>query len=394
MKAAKAGAPDAYSVYDAIGNRVAAKVNDNWQYMVYDAFGKLVSEYGGQSNTDEGGVKYLLSDWQGSLRAAVNNAGFVSARMDYQAFGETLSAGIGRRTAIQGFTGGTIARPGYGMTEQDSATGLGHAWYRKNETRAGRWTSPDPYNGSATVVNPQTFNRYSYAVNQPTNFVDPSGLIMVPYRCFCVDGSVPGYQDPNPRCQTCYFWVSDAFFFRLPTDFIRRGPDLTGPLGSQPFDNISPQESGKCGVNPVTGVPGLNRQPYNQQGNLRSDNLGSGEYRARRRGVNNAHKGIDIFGQLNQPVVAAIGGTVTRVDPNNGGYGQTVEITGPGGIVTKYHHLSSITVSEGDGVGAGQGIGTLGQTGNAGGTNPHVDFEVTKNGRQLDPGQVLNSPCP
>ncbi|MBK8813992.1 MAG: hypothetical protein IPN69_25120 [Acidobacteria bacterium] len=52
----------------------------------------------------------------------------------------------------------------------------------QNENRAGRWTSPDPYNGSASVGNPQSWNRYSYVENQPTNFVDPSGLSF--YVCF------------------------------------------------------------------------------------------------------------------------------------------------------------------------------------------------------------------
>ncbi|MBK8150038.1 MAG: hypothetical protein IPK58_18030 [Acidobacteria bacterium] len=43
--------------------------------------------------------------------------------------------------------------------ENDPATGLNHTWFRKNENRAGRWTSPDPYNGSASVANPQSWNR-------------------------------------------------------------------------------------------------------------------------------------------------------------------------------------------------------------------------------------------
>ncbi|HMS09798.1 MAG TPA: RHS repeat protein, partial [Pyrinomonadaceae bacterium] len=46
VKATKAGLPDAGSIYDALGNRVATKINDVWQLMVYDAFGKLVAEYG------------------------------------------------------------------------------------------------------------------------------------------------------------------------------------------------------------------------------------------------------------------------------------------------------------------------------------------------------------
>jgi hypothetical protein len=41
---------------------------------------------------------------------------------------------------------------------------------------AGRWTRPDPYKGSMKLGNPQSFNRYSYVNNKPTNFVDPSGL--------------------------------------------------------------------------------------------------------------------------------------------------------------------------------------------------------------------------
>ncbi|MBK8810997.1 MAG: hypothetical protein IPN69_09735 [Acidobacteria bacterium] len=47
---------------------------------------------------------------------------------------------------------------------------------------AGRWTSPDPYNGSSSVGNPQSWNRYSYVESHPTDFVDPTGLKMA-YVC-------------------------------------------------------------------------------------------------------------------------------------------------------------------------------------------------------------------
>src|SRR5690606_8405164 len=64
-------------------------------------------------------------------------------------------------------------------TEKDSATGLDHTWFRKNENQAGRWTGPDPYLGSMKIGNPQSFNRYSYVQNQPTDFVDPTGLVII-----------------------------------------------------------------------------------------------------------------------------------------------------------------------------------------------------------------------
>src|SRR6266567_224943 len=39
-----------------------------------------------------------------------------------------------------------------------------------------RFTSPDPYGGSANLANPASMNRYIYAGNDPVNANDPSGL--------------------------------------------------------------------------------------------------------------------------------------------------------------------------------------------------------------------------
>jgi len=97
--------------------------------------------------------------------------------------------GTGLRTNAQGFDSALNPRQQYGLTERDDGTGLDHTWFRKNEGRAGRWTSPDPYNGSMSVSDPQSFNRFSYVANQPTNFIDPSGLLMMDSsqnRGYCV----------------------------------------------------------------------------------------------------------------------------------------------------------------------------------------------------------------
>jgi RHS repeat-associated protein len=176
VKATRASVPDAWTVYDASGNRVATKINDVWQYMVYDAFGKLVAEYGVASE-GLGGVKYLQQDWQGSVRTTTNSNGFVVGRTDHQAFGNDVGYGVGQRSVEQGYSVGKVARQGYGLTERDDATGLDHTWFRKNENQAGRWTSPDPYNGSMNLGDPQSFNRYSYVGSDPVNFVDPNGLM-------------------------------------------------------------------------------------------------------------------------------------------------------------------------------------------------------------------------
>jgi RHS repeat-associated protein len=117
----------------------------------------------------------------------------VLARFDYQPFGEEIASGVGQRTTSQGYGGFDFSRQRYALTERDEATGLDHTWWRKYENTAGRWTSPDPYNGSMKVFVPQNFNRYSYANNDPLNFVDPSGLDPV----LCV-WRITGYH---------YYWV-------------------------------------------------------------------------------------------------------------------------------------------------------------------------------------------
>jgi RHS repeat-associated protein len=144
--------------------------------MVYDAFGKLVAEYGIPAAGAIGGVNYVQQDHQGSVRAVTNASGVVVARIDHQAFGEEIGFNVGLRSTVPGYTAGKATRQGYGLTENDTATGQQHTWFRKLETMAGRWTGPDPSKDSMNLSNPQSFNRFSYVKNNPINFVDPTGL--------------------------------------------------------------------------------------------------------------------------------------------------------------------------------------------------------------------------
>ena len=61
--------------------------------------------------------------------------------------------------------------------ERDSESGLDHFDFRKYSSSLGRWMSPDPAGiFVADVTNPQTWNLYSYVMNNPLSFVDPFGL--------------------------------------------------------------------------------------------------------------------------------------------------------------------------------------------------------------------------
>ena len=60
--------------------------------------------------------------------------------------------------------------------DQDGVSGLSSARFRTLSTADGRWMSPDPFTGSYDITNPQSFNRYAYALNDPLSAIDPSGL--------------------------------------------------------------------------------------------------------------------------------------------------------------------------------------------------------------------------
>ena len=85
------------------------------------------------------------------------------------------------------------------MLERDEETGQDHAWWRKYENTAGRWTTPDPYTGSMSIGDPQSLNRYSYVGNDPVNRIDPSGLEeTVPRPDFSMFWDFIGYVNAGP----------------------------------------------------------------------------------------------------------------------------------------------------------------------------------------------------
>jgi murein DD-endopeptidase MepM/ murein hydrolase activator NlpD len=98
------------------------------------------------------------------------------------------------------------------------------------------------------------------------------------------------------------------------------------------------------------------------------------------------HTGIDFNGRHGDPVSSAKIGVVTFTGWK-AGYGYTVEINHPDGVLTRYAHLSRISVKQGQEVDIGQQIGRMGATGNASG--PHLHFEVLINGQFVNPATWL-----
>ena len=95
------------------------------------------------------------------------------------------------------------------------------------------------------------------------------------------------------------------------------------------------------------------------------------------------HNGVDWAGPIGTKIYASADGIVTLVKTSRKGYGNEVVIDHGFGYTTRYAHLHSIAVENGQKVKRGENIGTLGNSGRS--TGPHLHYEVRLNKKPLDP---------
>jgi murein DD-endopeptidase MepM/ murein hydrolase activator NlpD len=98
------------------------------------------------------------------------------------------------------------------------------------------------------------------------------------------------------------------------------------------------------------------------------------------------HEGIDFITDVGTPVVAAAGGVVqfAGFHPQ---YGNMIDIDHGNDLVTRYAHLSKVSVKEGDLLQRGRHIAESGTTGRS--TGPHLHFEVRFRGAAQNPTRFL-----
>ncbi len=98
------------------------------------------------------------------------------------------------------------------------------------------------------------------------------------------------------------------------------------------------------------------------------------------------NKGIDIAGELGQPVLAASDGSVVYAGSGLRGYGELVIIKHSDTYVSAYGHNRRLLVREGQQVKVGQSIAEMGSTGT---DRVKLHFEIRRQGKPVDPLQYL-----
>mgnify|MGYP000784150298 CR=1 FL=1 len=103
-------------------------------------------------------------------------------------------------------------------------------------------------------------------------------------------------------------------------------------------------------------------------------------------GASTYHLGVDIGASWGSDIYATKAGTVTSASYNEA-YGNMVTINHGDGYSSLYGHMTNYIISVGDTVSAGQTIGYVGSTGYS--TGPHLHFEITENGKIINPLKYL-----
>ena len=129
---------------------------------------------GGAIVVKENGVfkPYIsFSDYQGSILSVFDPKGNNVFKAEYDAWGmQTVSTNtIGLR---RGYTGHEML-PEFGIINMNG---------RLYDPVLGRFFSPDPY--VQFVGSPQSYNRYSYCLNNPLKYTDPSGQSIAGFVAF------------------------------------------------------------------------------------------------------------------------------------------------------------------------------------------------------------------
>lgn len=98
------------------------------------------------------------------------------------------------------------------------------------------------------------------------------------------------------------------------------------------------------------------------------------------------HNGVDIGGQMGEPIGAFAAGTVEYIGENDD-HGLYLQIDHGNGVKSFYAHCSKLLVSQGQQVAMGETVALVGSTGMS--TGPHLHFEIKCAGVHVDPAYYL-----
>lgn len=184
----------------------------DWRHYIH-ADGQVVAIV--SRRTSGNAVYYPLEDHEGSGSVLASSSGANLARQSYEAFGLPRDGSdwdgavpAGDQVAIN-----AVSRRGYTGHSMLGSMGLIHMNGRVQDALLGRFLSADP--NVPDPGNTQSYGRYSYVLNNPLRFVDPTGFddelppVIVPGRFLYVPGGGVGGSPSSGHYYGGHNWTSD-----------------------------------------------------------------------------------------------------------------------------------------------------------------------------------------
>jgi RHS repeat-associated protein len=169
--------------YDGDGRRISQTVNGETTIFAYGVGLNVLTEFTGSGVPK---FDYIYAGNRNIARINFDGAGVPVSKEFYHPdhLGSTIGLTDQETTKVWDRTylpyGGTFTGTGttenthqYTAKELEAATGLYYYGARYHNPNIGRFMSPDP--AGADPADPQSWNRYSYVLNNPLKYVDPDG---------------------------------------------------------------------------------------------------------------------------------------------------------------------------------------------------------------------------
>jgi RHS repeat-associated protein len=227
----------------------------NWKHTNVFAAGQLIATYDAQSSGTPA-LHFQFADWLGTRRVQTDYAGNMEESCQSLAFGDDQTC-----TLTNLATADDATEHHFTGQQRDVESGNDYFDARYYSSAMGRLISPDPGNVGVKIENPQSWNMYSYSLNNPLAFTDPTGMYVCEDSQDCSSANDQQFKDALSEARVAASNLSGADLLNA--------TNAINSYGGEGVDNgvkVGFDSSISGGLTQVSGAADGNKSDLNPNG--------------------------------------------------------------------------------------------------------------------------------